>query len=106
MSGSIVENESRSLVVNLLARLNPRHELSVVQALELSALHAVDDAPRAEFLLLVERQQLALCALLVSLEVRLNEVLSHNKCCRLAAIEVICLNCHIVDLRTNAESHV
>ena len=89
-----------------LPLIDKYENLLVVQTFEFRTLHAVDDTPRTNLLLLVKRSQLALLALLLRLQVSLDEVLSHNECCRLAAVEVVCLNSHVVDLRTNAESHV
>ena len=106
MSCCIFCYECGSEVVQFLARLHPRHELLVVQTLKLRTLHVVNHAPRAHLLVLVERQKVALLAFLVCLEVRTHERLSHNERHRLAVVEVVCLDGHIVNLRANAECHV
>ncbi len=106
MSGSILCHKLRSEVIDLLARFHPRHQLLVVHAFELGTLHAVNDAPRALLLLLVEWQEVALLALLVSLQVSIDTALRHNQSHWLAIVEIISLDGNIVNLRTHTESHV
>ena len=86
MSLGIFCNKLRSEVVNLLTWLHPRHKLLVVHSLEFCALEVACNAPWAHLLLLVKRSQLALLALLLRLQVSLDEVLSHNDGDRLAII--------------------
>ena len=69
MSSSIFCYESRCEEINLLAWLYPWQELLVVHAFEVGTLHVVDDTPRALLLLLVEWKEIALLALLVSLQI-------------------------------------
>ena len=69
MSSSIFCYESRCEEINLLAWLYPWQELLVVHAFEVGTLHAVDNAPRALLLLLVEWQEIAFLALLVCLQI-------------------------------------
>ncbi len=106
MSGSKLCDELRSEVVHLLARLHPRHQLLVVIAFELCAFVMPDDAPWTQLLLLVEWQEVALLALLVCLEIRVNQSLRHDECHRLAVVEIVSLDGYVVNLRTHTESHV
>ena len=92
--------------VDLLTRLDPGHELCIMEALKVGTLHAVNDAPRTLLLLLVEGKQLAFLTLLVGLEIRAHEAFGHNESHGLAVIEVVGLDGHIIDLRTYAQSHV
>ena len=105
-SSSIFCNESWSKSIYLLAWLHPRKELLVVQTFEVGTLHVVDDAPWALLLLLVEWQEITLLALLVSLQIRTYQSLSHHESHRLAIVEVVGLNSYIVNLRTHTESHI
>ena len=86
MSLGIFCNKLRSEIVNLLTWLHPRHELLVVHSLKFCALEVACNAPWAHLLLLVKRSQLVLLALLLRLQVSLDEVLSHNDGDRLAII--------------------
>ena len=106
VSGCIFDDKLRCEVVHLLARLNPRHKLLIVHTLKLGALEVACDAPWTLFLLLVKRSKLALCALLLRLQVSLNKILCHNESHWLAAIEVVCLYRNIINLRSNAKRHV
>ena len=69
MSSSIFCNELRRKGIYLLAWLYPWQELLVVHAFEVGTLHVVDNAPWALLLLLVEWKEIALLALLVSLQI-------------------------------------
>ena len=69
MSSCIFCYESWSKGIYLLAWLYPWQELLVVQAFEVCTLHVVDNAPWALLLLLVEWQEIAFLALLVSLQI-------------------------------------
>ena len=70
MGLGIVVDKLVAVLAHLLAGLDPGHELLVVEADEVGALHAVDDAPGAELLLLVEgRQRSTVLDLLLLVEV-------------------------------------
>ena len=77
-----------------------------MHAFEVGTLHVVDDAPWALLLHLVEWKEIALLALLVCLQIRTYQRLSHHECHRLAIVEVVGLDGYIVNLRTHTESHV
>ena len=69
MSCCIFCNESWSESIYLLAWLYPWQKLLVVHAFEVGTLHVVDNTPWALLLLLVEWKEIALLALLVSLQI-------------------------------------
>ena len=106
MGSGIVVDILVAVLAHFLARLHPRHELLVVDAQEVGALHVVDDFPRATLGILVIGGQITLFHFLVGIKVGTQQVLGQD--CRdgLARVGVVGLHGHIVNLRTHAQCNV
>jgi len=89
-----------------LTGLHPFHQLAIVQSDELTALHTVDDSPRADFLLLVKSGQVTLFALLICFEVSTQTSLCHNERHRLTIVGVVSLHSYIVDVWAHTQRDV
>ena len=89
-----------------LAGLHPFHQLAIVHSDELTSLHAVNDSPRADLLLLVKGGQVTLFALLICFEVSTQTSLCHNERHRLTIVGVVSLHSYIVDVGAHTQCDV
>ena len=107
MGGGVGLHLLRSVVVELLRRLHPGHELVVADAYEVSALHAVDDAVGHDFVAtFVGGHVGAHGHFALGLQISSKARLGHDGCDLLGRIGVVGLHGDIVDAWAHTEGYV
>ena len=99
-------HESGRKRVNLFARLNPRHQLGIMEANQVRSLVFADDFIRYFFFRLVIRRQFSLYHLSFRLQISFHQIFSHDKRHRLSRVRIIRLDSHIVKLRPHTQSRI